>query len=302
MLQYPGKRIGDIWFYPEGETLHSFFLFCDESIPAHTLWDIGHATSLDGLHWEIQDTALNMGAKGEWDEVLATGSILKRDGQYWMAFTGHTTQEVGLAVSDDLFKWKKYSKSPLPGLNPNKYEAISCGTRPRKHWRDPFLFTFKDDVYYAVCASGKSGPPDGRGTVGLAKSKDMKHWEVIDPPEVDPLFQEMECPQIFEQYGKWYLVFSTGPDWVSSEYKKKHGQHIKGFAPYSMVSESPFGPYQLHGNGKILPDNFPTRLWAPQVTRFKGKSMLFGTVVIENATGISDPYEVEFTDSGVKFF
>ena len=66
-------------------------------------------------------------APGSWDDKnLATGSVIRRGGRYWMAFTGHKVgeplfvQRVGMAVSDDLL----LSRADLALVYPSQRLAI----------------------------------------------------------------------------------------------------------------------------------------------------------------------------------
>ena len=57
-------------------------------------WDVGHATSSNLWSWEYRGIVLQRGWGDAWEgQKLATGSVLKRDGLYWMAHTGHRKLE-----------------------------------------------------------------------------------------------------------------------------------------------------------------------------------------------------------------
>lgn len=94
-----------------------------------------------------------------------------------MAYTGHRTQQVGLAVSDDLYTWEKQAQNPVTAIDSRFYEPTGSGVRKIPHWRDPFLFEHEGFVYHWVCASRNDGPQDARAALGLARSKDMLNWE-----------------------------------------------------------------------------------------------------------------------------
>ena len=105
MFRLNGHSIGDAWYYEAGDAVHMYFLTKPEA--GAVGWDIGHATTRDLVNWEFLGLALTRGAPGSWDDKsLATGSVVLRDGRYWMAFTGHKmdeplfVQRVGMAVSD----------------------------------------------------------------------------------------------------------------------------------------------------------------------------------------------------------
>ncbi|MBC8255307.1 MAG: hypothetical protein H8E35_14950 [Ardenticatenia bacterium] len=295
MLKHEGNRIGDAWFYVHDEIVHCYYLTCPEEIPAHVQWDIGHATSRNLVDWEVHDLALRRGEKGTWDDGLATGSILERQGRFWMAYTGHHTQQVGLAVSDDLYTWEKQPQNPVTAIDERFYEAVGSGERKQPHWRDPFLFEHEGCVYHWVCASRNDGPECARAAFGLARSRDMVDWEVLPPPKTDRFAQEFECPQLYEKDGLWYAVFSSGPKWFSVDYLYRIGGPKPHFMTYSLVSPSPMGPFTIHGTGQILPTTSERQPYACQLVTLKGKTFLLGTQL----DGICDPIPVEFDSDGI---
>ena len=109
MYRQDGSDIGDGWYYVEGATVH---LFCLLGTGGRN--DIGHLVSHDLRTWENAGFALRQGAAGSWDDLrLATGSVIRHRGTYWMAYTGHHSgddpmvQRVGMACSADLYRWTK---------------------------------------------------------------------------------------------------------------------------------------------------------------------------------------------------
>jgi beta-fructofuranosidase len=140
MLIHKGNRIGDAWYFVRDNLVHAYYLTCPVEIPPHVQWDIGHATSRDLVEWEVHELALCRGKRGAWDDALATGSILYWQNRYWMAYTGHRTQQIGVAVSDDLFHWERISEKSVTGIDTRYYEPVGSGERKQPHWRDPFLF------------------------------------------------------------------------------------------------------------------------------------------------------------------
>jgi beta-fructofuranosidase len=213
-----------------------------------------------------------------------------------MAYTGHHTQTTGLAISDDLFTWNKQSPQPTTEIDTRFYESVGSGARPQAHWRDPFLFEQEGWVYQVVCASRRDGPEHARAALGLSRSRDMVNWEVLPPPETDRFCQEFECPQLYQKNGLWYAVFSCGPNWFSPSFIKDWNSDFGWFASYSMVAPSPFGPFRLFGNGRILPDTGSRQPYAGQLVNFQGSTYLLGTTL----EGICDPIPVGFTTKGVK--
>ena len=91
MLRDPGKRIGDTWYYVEENICHCFYLTCPDTQPRHQCWDIAHATSRDLIHWTKHGVVLPKGQAGEWDcSCLSTGSVIRFDTRYWMAYSNGT--------------------------------------------------------------------------------------------------------------------------------------------------------------------------------------------------------------------
>jgi beta-fructofuranosidase len=299
MFELPGRLIGDAWFYIAGDVAHCFFLTCDAGLQRHEHWDIGHAVSDDLRAWRDVGLALR-GADGAWDHNLATGSVLRRDGRYWMAYTGHSAAQVGLAMSDDLERWERVGEGPITSVDERWYERVGSGERAMTHWRDPQLFEADGWVYQAVTASGWVGPADGRGVVGLARSRDMAVWEVVAPLETPAVVQELECPQVVEGAGgRWYLVFSTHGRLWSAAHRRAHPEAAGVGGTYAMVG-GPLGPFELRQPGPIMPAGAASRPYAAQLVRWRGAAYVLGTVGGSAGHGaVSDPIRVRMGDAGI---
>ena len=83
-------------------------------------FDAGHGPE----PWEMSgDMAMSV----EWDDLLlGTGSVMRREGRYWAAYSASSTtdssfeeryrvQRVGIAVSEDLISWEKLPENPENG-------------------------------------------------------------------------------------------------------------------------------------------------------------------------------------------
>ena len=244
MFSLDGRSIGDAWYYEASDAVHVYFLTKPEGSDAGL--DIGHAVSRDLVDWEYLGPALERGALGAWDDRnLATGSVIRHGGRYWMAFTGHKmgeplfVQRAGMAVSDDLVRWEKLPENPTSEADPAHYELVSTGQRTLTHWRDPFLLDTGEDVVMYVTARRTHGDITTRGAIGLARSTDMRRWEALPALEHDPIAEEMEVPQVYAIDGRYYLVFCTKDYWLSPSY----------------TSRVPRAPASQHGlrDGRRLP-------------------------------------------------
>jgi beta-fructofuranosidase len=302
MLKIPDHHLGDSWFFIEGKTAHAFYLICPDTFPRHAVWDIGHATSQNLIDWEIHPHALLKGTAGEWDhDCLATGSVIKRDGCYWMSYTSHLEATTGLAVSENLFDWKKCPANPLTQIDAQYYEEIGTGVRKMKHWRDPSLLAWSEKVYQFVCASNKTGPAIARGTVGVATSTDMKSWDVQPPLICAPIASELECPIIIPRDGRFYLVFSTLSQFFTPQ---ALGHYFGGTATpnstFCMVADQLAGPYSFRSEFQIIPRTRKEQPYACQIVRFQARDYLIGTVWNDDLDYLCDPIPVEFSDQGIR--
>ena len=140
----PGMTTNDNWFVRDGDTYHAFYL----QVPTmaarqaaerrdwgiRAAWEhVGHATSTDLRHWTDRGPAL-VALEGTWnDGHIATGSIVRHDGRWYMVYTGHgRVGGVGLAVSDDLMAWTKLGDGPVVPFGQvyeGDYQARRCAGR-----------------------------------------------------------------------------------------------------------------------------------------------------------------------------
>ena len=308
MFTLPGYTIGDAWFIVNAGLAHCFF--CTSPPPdADWHWDIGHAVSRDLVHWEYVGLALTRGAGESWDsQTLSTGSVLRWNRCFWMAYSALRRHEnpptrkvhrVGLAVSDDLYTWTKYARNPVNERDPRLYERIGPIHKAYSQWRDPFLFQAGDRVYQYVCARSKPPDRNRRGTVGLASSRDMRTWQVEPPLHVDPIATELEVPQLYRIGGRYYLLFCTSTDRLLPVFKRRFPGHRFRNANFSMVGDSPLGPFRLHGTGEVLPADAPVQPYASRLVRWQGQWVLLGTARIGGTRYICDPIPVVATATGI---
>jgi len=310
MYTHEGHEMGDAWYFVEEETdtVHMFYL----ADPLNGGKDFaGHAISKDLVNWERLPRALETGPPGAWDDLrICTGSTIERDGRYWMAYSAtslndssweelHRVQRVGMAVSDDLMTWTKLPENPVSEAKPPNYEKMSTGQRPMIHWRDPFLLDQGHEVYQFICARGGTGDSGRRGVVAVASSTDMRTWEVLPPLPHDRIADEMEVPQLYNVEGRWYLVFVTLGRFLTPEFAARFGDELPLRTNFSMVADSPLGPFHIHGTGQIV-KHLPNQIfYAAQLVQFKGEWYLLATEKDEKGSRISDPVPVYADATGI---
>lgn len=308
-----GYDIGDAWYYAEGDTVHLFCL-----LGTGGRGDIAHLVSRDLRNWENAGFALRRGAAGSWDDLrLATGSVIRHQGTYWMAYTGHHSgddpmvQRVGMASSADLHRWTKLAENPVSEASASHYELMATGKRPKVHWRDPFLLPADASlgtdagVLQLITARRKDGPVSSRGTVAVTRSRDMRNWEVLPPLRHDRMAEEMEVPQVYPIGGRWYLLFCTCsgheriPDLLDPAFKSRFPGHRFRCTDYSMVGDSPLGPFRIHGTGEVFSEAPAPWCYASQLVNFKGQWFLLATLGDARGTMISDPYPIVADETGL---
>ena len=311
MYIHAGHHMGDSWYFvdEDADVVHMFHLTWPPGRP--DLPFVGHAVSRDLVRWETLPPALRQGPAGAWDDgMLLTGSTMKHDGRYWMAYGSTDTinspkeepwrlQRGGMAVSDDLVVWEKLAENPVTQACPPWYEGVSAGQRKMTHWRDPFFFDNGDAIYQLVCASRAEGDVAKRGTVALTRSTDMRNWEVLPPLEHDRIGEEMEVPQVYRIDGRWYLVFCTLGRVLAPEFAQRFQGQVPERTNISMVGDSAFGPFHIHGTGQIVCHPVDARFYAAQLVNFHGQWYLLATVHDDDSERISDPVPVYGDETGV---
>jgi beta-fructofuranosidase len=313
MFTLKHHHIGDPWFFVEDGIAHMWFLTQPTSLPADERgkhWDVGYAVSSDLTNWDYRGLVLKRGWGDAWDsQKLATGHVIKRNGLYWMAYTGHRrrwfeVQRAGMACSDDLIHWRKLEENPVTEATSPWYDL---GQRERDpvhcHWRDPFLIEDAPWMYQLMCAEAANGNRDATGVVGRARSRDMRNWEVVAPLDAERITRQMECPNMHFIEGRWHLVFSCHPGMISNEMKQRFPDHSFTSAVYSMVSDHQWGPYKLHGIGTVQPADAQVNIYAGQLVRWRDQWYLLGFLndaVSGAKEAISDPIPVEATPEGIK--
>lgn len=244
-------EIGDITVIIHDGVYHLFHLI----IPNHDY--IAHAVSNDGISWKRVKNALFVGDPGEWDDdMLWTMHVSEKVGKtkaagFEMYYTGLQRKDrgvisrIGLAESHNLLDWKKTKKKFLP-IEPKGIYYETSNTNPRKwlSFRDPFRFDYNGEAYLLICARSIYGPVSRRGCVGLVKIKN-KIFELLPPLLYPMVYDDIECPCVFELNGKFYLLGSIRED-IKIRY---------WFAPHF------FGEYHSFHSDVLLPQgNYAARI------------------------------------------
>ena len=190
-----------------------------------TNWQIGLATSKDGLQWKKHpnNPVLRVGAVGKWDDKHLTAPFVIRDGAVFkMWYRGESAQfpgkgSTGYAESPDGINWERYSGNPV-------FTPAASGWDSRSLTISPIV---KRDGKYEGWYGGSDG---STSQIGYATSSDGINWqrypnnpifsptrnsswdgEQISSPFV--LFENNVYKMWYSGYGStgWRLGYATSP-------------------------------------------------------------------------------------------
>jgi beta-fructofuranosidase len=152
---------------------------------------------------------------------------------------------IGLATSGDLVHWEKHRGNPVLEADPRWYKTLDSGAWHDQAWRDPWVFRGEDGDFHAlVTARAPSGPADGRGVIGHARSSNLVDWETLPPLTRPGEFGELEVPQLVRANGVCYLLFSTlASRWSAPRVRRSRTPPVGG--TFAFVAEHELGPFEL---------------------------------------------------------
>lgn len=150
-----------------------------------------------------------------------------------------------------------------------------------------------------TCATHPDAPADGCGTVGICCTEDMRNWRLLPPIEIEPIAQELECPQILQIEDRYILLFSCYEKLFCHRLQQKYGAALRQTS-YYMTSNHRWGPYQFEEQLQLLPmyetDRNRSVQYANRLIQFKSRWFLMGTVWSEQGDYIADPMEYSLLD------
>jgi len=143
-------------------------------------YGIGHAVSRDLLAWRFVDIVLRE-VPGTWEggAIYAPYVAQAPNGRYVMLYCGSSeteSQQIGAALSDDLYKWDKFPGNPI--LRPS--DAWANWT-PKTYYscRDAHVLRL-DSGEYLCYYTAQTKDPD-ICCIAAASSTDLLHWNDRGP-------------------------------------------------------------------------------------------------------------------------
>lgn len=265
MFQPSGRRLGDFDIIVKGKKLYCLFIDRDKKdmVPESAVGNnYGLAVSKDGFNWEYLGSVFE--GKAKWNKgSLWAMDVFFDSGKYYLMYSAvatlkgkdhHDGQQVGLAVSQDLVKWKDEGVVISNEMTGEFYYPKGKG---KFCWRDPYVFKIKGDYYCLLAAKDKKKEFGKSGCIGLFKSKDLKNWEALGPVFSPGKYKEVEVPSLYEIGGKWFLLFGVCKNEI---YDMKYA-----------VGESALGPFREPKGNELL----PTMCYMGKIVEWKGKKWLF---------------------------
>jgi hypothetical protein len=123
--------------------------------------------------WETHEPCFFIDVRGGNHGHVFASYVIAHGGRHWMFYTGVTTdntQRIGVAVSDDLFHWRRAGDRPV--IRPEEYDWAFCPPSGGAACRDAHVITQdgRFQLYYTAVKK------DGNGCVARASSTDLLNW------------------------------------------------------------------------------------------------------------------------------
>jgi hypothetical protein len=262
MFSEPPLNVMDHCVVEENGVYHLFYLRGNPAV------NIGHATTTDFVHWDVQPTVL---PAGDWDTRVWAPYIVRNAGTWLMYYTGvngSSAQQSGLAFSTDLGQWFKFGP-PVYHPDPSWAvwsDSVFC------HGRDPHVIEVNGTYYMLVTAQHQWY----KGAVACAASTDLIHWTDAGYIYLHNNWHMLESVFILQRNGLFHMFFTeeavNGTSHMSSPTLfggwdiSKRVYIDNGHAP--QITDTPSGPIfsrhsvynDLHGGTRYV-IRFSPMLW-----------------------------------------
>ena len=185
--------------------------------PGHEMY-FGHASTENFNEWEVHDPVMLV-RPNTWEEAhVWAPCIVRRSNEFIMAYTGvnrRISQNIGLAVSADLFHWKRFDTNPIS----------PCKDRPWSHWepdhisscRDPSICEHDGRYWMIYTANTKQGA----SCIAMNSTLDFRTWDDHGPictgpatgyePRLEGGHPQgaLESANLVHRFGRWFLLLKT---------------------------------------------------------------------------------------------
>ena len=206
----PGVAFVDHSFIEHEGVMHVFYnrSWIGYDWPERYTDTIGHATSTDLIHWQIHTPVISITPEDFGTYQVWSPSVFRHNDLFYLIYTGvneNVAQAPCLAVSDDLYHFKKHPNNPIfiPGpwseWTPDKWS--NC--------RDSFVTKDGDTLYQYMFVSRKTEAGTMEPAIGVASSTDAIHWQEELTFTMPSCNTAAESPFVLRHGEKWYFFYTN---------------------------------------------------------------------------------------------
>ena len=310
-----GMSMWDPWYIQHQGAVHMFYLQrlakgSDRPQPEED-W-LGHASSPDLIHWTEHALALPPGEPGALDDLQPwTGCVVEHAGRFYHFYTMRAkadlgfgaSQRIGLALSDDLEHWERYSGNPVIVPDSRWYYShdhplprgasdhqVDC--RDLLVVRDP-----SGDGWYGFFAARIPAEElSETSVVAVAHSRDLLHWEQLPPAFTPRKYACVEMHDVFPLDGRWYMTCLTGT-FYGNRGLYSDPNCIRG--TIYAVADQPQGPYhEIEGDNVLLAGD-ASSIYSCRSLMFEGqRHMMCAEPSLVGLDTLSPPMVLKTTSDG----
>lgn len=190
------------------------------------------------------------------------GDVFRWKGAHHMVYShpGVEGNFINLAHSSDLLHWTDDPANPVLSFpDPRWYDGASYrdSLRQLSNCRDPTIIedACTDEwAYMCFAADTGSGDPYRRACIGLARSRDLAHWECLPPLFAPGTSTLMEVPRVCRIGDRWFLAWLDAPWYglrANEDTPRRPGHSSETFFHYA-VADHPLGPYRFPENRTLF--------------------------------------------------
>lgn len=298
--------VWDFWFARLSGEWHAFYLQYPRSADPqfiHYRQSVGHAVSRDLSAWSEQPVAL-AAEQGIWnDQGIATGSVVFRDGHWYMLYTGNSTTGaggIGLAVSSDLASWERVGSGAVIERGRTIKAPWKGSTIEVEPLADPYVYPELIDGwnYMLLNVQDVHAMEGTRGCQLMLRSRDLTDWEAHAIVAYPGCYERLETSQLWERGGRWYLYFGgvgEGNQFHNLIYTADCFDGPYEAAPWSNISLPDGGYFYIakvlqdeQGRDWLLPNRAIESLLKPVNIRY-GKD---GSIMLEDESYCENGYSL----------